>query len=96
MKSLHLYVGCFLIGLMSVLSGYSRTVLSESTREPVIYASVGVINRNLGTVTDTSGNFSLSIPSGFVNDSIRISSVGYVAKTFAVKDHYCPLKNGQG
>lgn len=86
MKSLYRYAVCSLTGFLSVLSGYSRTVLSESTREPVIYASVGVINRNLGTVTDTLGNFSLSIPSEFVSDSIRISSIGYVAKTFAVKD----------
>lgn len=86
MKSIHRYVICSLTGFLSVLSGYSRTVLSESTREPIIYASVGVINRNLGTVTDTLGNFSLSIPVEFVNDSIKISSVGYVAKIFAVKD----------
>ena len=60
--------------------------MSQSTREPIIYASVGVINQNLGTVTDTLGNFSLSIPAEFLNDSIRISSIGYVSKTFAVKD----------
>lgn len=36
---------------------YSRTVIAESTKEPVIYASVGIINRNLGTVTDSMGNF---------------------------------------
>lgn len=70
----------------SILPAYSRTVLSKSTGEPVIYASVGVINRNLGTVTDSLGNFSLSVPREFSTDSIRISSVGYVAKTFAVKD----------
>lgn len=86
MKSLHRHITCSLIGLLSVLSGYSRTVLSQSTGEPIIYASVGVINRNLGTVTDTLGRFSLSIPAEFLNDSIRISSIGYVAKTFAVKD----------
>lgn len=86
MKSLPRHIICSLIGFSSVLSGYSRTVLSQSTREPVVYASVGVINRNLGTVTDTLGNFSLSIPAEFVNDSIRISSIGYVAKTFAVRD----------
>lgn len=86
MKSLYRYVVCFLTGLLSVLPGYSRTVMSESTKEPIIYASVGVINRNLGTVTDTLGNFSLSIPAEFVNDSIKISSIGYVAKIFAVKD----------
>lgn len=64
---------------------HARTVLSESTREPVIYASIGVINRTLGTVADL-GNFSLKIPAEFIDDSIRISSIGYVAKTFAVKD----------
>lgn len=86
MKFIHRYIICSLSGFLSILSGYSRTVLSESTREPIIYASVGVINRNLGTVTDTLGNFSLSIPVEFVNDSIKISSIGYVAKIFAVKD----------
>ena len=86
MKSLPHFIICSLMGLLSVLSGYSRTVLSQSTREPIIYAGVGVINRNLGTVTDMLGNFSLSIPVEFVNDSIRISSIGYVAKTFAVRD----------
>lgn len=60
--------------------------MSESTREPIAYASVGVVNRNLGTVADTLGNFSLKIPAEFINDSIRISSIGYIAKTFAVKD----------
>ena len=60
--------------------------MSESTKEPIAYACIGVINRNLGTVTDTLGNFSLKIPAEFINDSIRISCIGYVAKTFAVKD----------
>lgn len=86
MKTTLRYIVCFIIGSASVLTGYSRTVLSESTKEPLIYASVGVINRNLGTVADTLGNFSLQIPPEFVNDSIRISSIGYKAKTFAIKD----------
>lgn len=83
--SLRYIISLFLISACT-LASYSRTVLSESTGEPVIYAGVGVINRNLGTVTDTLGNFSLSIPSEFINDSIRISSIGYVARTFAVRD----------
>lgn len=86
MKSLPRYIICYLTGFLSILSGYSRTVLSESTREPIIYASVGVINRNIGTVTDSLGNFTLNIPVEFVNDSIKISSIGYASKTFAVKD----------
>lgn len=86
MKSQHRSLVCTVIGAISIFAGYSRTIVSASTKEPIIYAGVGVINRNLGTVTDTAGNFSLSIPSEFINDSIRISSIGYVARTFAVKD----------
>lgn len=86
MESLFRTIICLVLVLASAHLCHSRTVLSESTGEPVVYASVGVINRNLGTVADTAGNFSLQIPPEFVNDSIRISSIGYVAKTFAVKD----------
>lgn len=86
MKKLLRNTLCLVSVCASILPTYSRTVLSKSTGEPVIYASVGVINRNLGTVTDSLGNFSLSVPREFSTDSIRISSVGYVAKTFAVKD----------
>ena len=86
MKSLLRTIICLVFATATTSICNSRTVLSESTREPIIYASVGVINRNLGTVADTLGNFSLKIPAGFINDSIRISSIGYIAKTFAVKD----------
>ena len=85
MKPLRSKLLCLLF-LAGSICGHARTVISQSTREPIIYAGVGVINRNLGTVTDTSGHFSLKIPAEFINDSIRISSVGYVARTFAVRD----------
>ena len=86
MKSLIRAIVCFILTVAGAQPAHSRTVLAESNREPVVYASVGVINRNLGTVTDTLGNFSLQIPAEFINDSVRISSVGYVPRTFAVKD----------
>lgn len=72
--------------MLCTFTGFARTVISEATGEPVIYASVGVINRNLGTLTDSLGQFSLSVPVEYMNDSIRISSIGYISQTFAVKD----------
>lgn len=33
----------------------ARTVVSQATGEP--YAGVGIVNRNLGTVTDSLGRF---------------------------------------
>ena len=77
---------CSLALIGCSLSGSARTVISEATGEPVIYASVGVINRNHGTLTDSLGHFSLSVPIEYMNDSIRISSIGYVSQTFAAKD----------
>lgn len=77
---------CFATLLLWASSVQGRTVISATTGEPVIYAGVGVINRNLGTVTDTLGNFSLKIPPELAADSVRISAVGYAPKTFAVSD----------
>lgn len=72
------------VSIMCALCMSARTVVSESTGKPIAYASVGVVNRNLGTVTDTLGFFSLKIPDEYLADTLRISSIGYVAKSFAV------------
>lgn len=83
------HIVCILL-MICVICGYfclgARTVISKTTGEPIIYASVGIVNRNLGTVTDSLGNFSLTVPAEYFNDSLRISCVGYTTGTFAVKD----------
>lgn len=80
------YVACILLMICGYFYLGARTVISETTGEPIIYASVGIVNRNLGTVTDSLGNFSLTVPAEYFNDSLRISCVGYTTRTFAVKD----------
>lgn len=86
MKRLLIKFICCISAMLCSLYCYSRTVVSKSTREPIIYANVGVINRNLGTVTDTLGNFSLNIPKEYITDTIMISCVGFIPQKFAVKD----------
>lgn len=78
-----------LLGILSffcTIQSYARVVMSESTHEPIIYASVGVLHHSLGTLSDTLGNFSLSIPADYSNDTLRISSLGYVSKDFLIRD----------
>lgn len=65
---------------------YAGVVVSGTTGDPIVYASVGIINRTLGTVTDSLGHFSLSVPAAYVNDSLKVSSLGYKSKTFALND----------
>lgn len=84
--SLTYKLACVAMLALCSFSGFGRVVVSGATGEPVVYASVGIVNRNLGTVTDSLGRFSLIVPVEYLNDSIRISSVGYVAQTFAVSD----------
>lgn len=86
MKTSIVAIFCFATLLLWASSAHGRTVISATRGEPVIYAGVGIINRNLGTVTDTLGNFSLKIPPELAGDSVRISAVGYASKTFAVSD----------
>lgn len=86
MKTIILKLFCCIVLSLGCLEAYTRTVISESTGEPIVYASVGIINRNFGTVTDTLGNFSLNIPPQFINDSVRISCFGYIPQTYAVRD----------
>ena len=80
------YIVCILLMMCGYLSLGAHTIISKTTGEPVIYASVGIVNRNLGTLTDTLGNFSLTVPPECFNDSLRISCVGFTTRTFAVKD----------
>ena len=60
------------------------TVIDAQSREPIAYASVGVVERTLGTLADTVGHFSLDVPVKLDDDSLRISCVGYGALTMSV------------
>lgn len=85
-RGLRTIVACVILMICGWRYSCARTVVSETTGEPIVYASVGIVNRNLGTVTDSLGNFSLTVPDRYLDDTLRISSVGYLPKSFAVKD----------
>lgn len=61
-------------------------VVDAETGDPIAYASVGVVERTLGTLTDTTGRFSLDVPVKLDGDSLRISCVGYGELTMSVAD----------
>jgi hypothetical protein len=59
-------------------------VLSGETKTGIAYANIGIIGKNVGTVSDESGNFSIELDNIYKNDSIRFSMIGYESKTFLV------------
>ncbi len=60
----------------------SGTVFSQKTGERLINASVKVVDRSIGTITNEYGFFSLSLPTA--NYTIEISSIGLEEKTIEV------------
>jgi len=61
-------------------------VLDNKTNAPLPYVNIGILSKEFGTVTDSNGKFILNLKEEFVNDTIRISSIGYKPIEFLVKN----------
>ncbi|MBX2965232.1 MAG: carboxypeptidase-like regulatory domain-containing protein [Cyclobacteriaceae bacterium] len=61
-------------------------VIDKKNNMPLSYVNIGILNKETGTVTDTNGKFTLYLKEGFVNDTIKISSIGYKPVEILVKD----------
>lgn len=64
----------------------SGTVIDAQTRNPLVFASVYIVNKGISNVTNGEGYFSLKFPASFAADSVRISFLGYHPRTFCLKD----------
>ncbi len=60
-------------------------VIDAKSGYPLPYVNVGVLNGATGTVSDTLGYFSLRLEDDLVNDTLRVSRIGYQAKDFLLK-----------
>ncbi|MCO6147365.1 carboxypeptidase-like regulatory domain-containing protein [Flavobacterium sp. NRK1] len=64
-----------------------KGVLKDAaTGEPLPYVNVGVLNKNIGTVSGEDGRFTLLVPEGHSSDTVRISMIGYATRDFIVDD----------
>jgi len=62
-----------------------RVIVHENSNSGVAFVNVGIIGKNVGTVTDQSGNFSLQLDKIYDKDSIRFSMIGYESRSFLVR-----------
>jgi TonB-linked SusC/RagA family outer membrane protein len=56
-------------------------IVSDESGEPVIGASVMILNTNIGTQTDIEGKFSLAVPS---NSTLKISYIGFLSQEIPI------------
>jgi hypothetical protein len=55
----------------------SGKILDRKKEFPISYASVSVINKPIGTITNTDGEFLLKLHPEYINDTLVISNMGY-------------------
>ena len=78
-------VGLFLlVGGVIAQTKVNGTVVSQEDEQPVIGASVLVVGTNVGTVTNSQGKFSLTLPAG--KDRIRVTYVGMQTQSMVAYD----------
>lgn len=56
-------------------------LIDRTTHQFIEFANIGMIGKNIGTVSNEKGEFSLSIPDSISSEKIKISMIGYKAKT---------------
>jgi hypothetical protein len=60
-------------------------VVSSQNDQRIGFVNIGVVGKNIGTVSDQNGNFRIVIDSIYNNDSVRFSVIGYEPQTFPVR-----------
>ena len=59
------------------IGGYLR---DNENKEAIAFASVGIINTSIGTITNQNGEFQLVIPDSLRNHKVRFSHIGYESR----------------
>ena len=73
-------------GKQRTIAELSGAVVDRASGQPLPYVNIGLLNEEIGTVTDSSGKFHLNLNEEFANDTIRVSSIGYGQLDIPVKE----------
>jgi hypothetical protein len=63
----------------------SGLISDSETDEPLSFATIGIISKGKGTVTNDNGEFGLKITRDCIDDSLSVSYLGYYSRKIPVK-----------
>ncbi|MCK5171505.1 MAG: carboxypeptidase-like regulatory domain-containing protein [Bacteroidales bacterium] len=66
----------------------SGKIIDSESNEPLEYASIGIVNTTLGTITDENGNFMLEAKGQDLSSILRISMIGFKSQSFTIEEIY--------
>jgi len=85
-KKLTLLASLILLGSSINAQVYKGVLINGQNGTPVEFTNVGIVRKNIGTVSNRHGQFELRIPAEHLRDSIRFSMIGYEPVTLLVSD----------
>ena len=60
-------------------------IVDDETSEPLPFATIALMNKGKGTVTNNNGDFGLKITPDLLNDTLSVSYLGYLGRKIPVK-----------
>ena len=75
--SFFLFLSFWLLAVAASAQPISGTVTNAATRAGLPYVNIGVVGKDLGTVSTENGAYQLGFREALAQDTVRISSVGY-------------------
>lgn len=82
-----LLIFIFLISCNTIFGqNITGVLINAGSKQPIEFANVGIIGKNVGTVTDLNGRFKLLVDSKYDNDTILFSIIGYKPLLLKISD----------
>ena len=67
--------------LLLISNCYSQTILgtvqNTTTKSPIGYVNIGIVGKNVGTVSDEKGNFVIELNDQYDKDTLKFSMIGF-------------------
>lgn len=65
---------------------YSGQLTNLENGLPIQYANIGILGKNVGTVSNNMGRFEMELSNDFDNDTLCISCIGYESRTYLINN----------
>lgn len=86
MKAIYLLFICIIYYSDSFSQMYSMQLINKDNGERIPYANIGIVNKNIGTVSNAKGEFNIELSSEYDNDTLYLSCIGYERKAYLISN----------
>lgn len=92
MKKIIITLSAFFTILGATSETITGIVVDAAYKKPLAYVNIGIVGKGIGTVSDISGEFSISLDDSLNAQTLKFSYIGYKSQSYSVKEFKKKLK----